>query len=92
VLEAEALKQIFDIMEVTAVVLHQGALAHYTVAQRGKDRFVAKLKAYRGDPASTPPEKVSLEKRGRHCTGTVADVNLLDELYYAAREKLQERN
>jgi hypothetical protein len=76
-------------MEVAAVVLHRGALAHYTVAERGKDRFVAHLLYYRGDPASTPPKEVMLEKQGRHCTGSVEDVGLLDELYYAAKENLQ---
>ena len=78
-------------MEVAAVVLYRGALAHYTVAKRGKDRFVAKLLAYRGDPASCPPGEVSLEKQGRHCTGTVEDVALLDELYFAAKEKMDQR-
>ena len=78
-------------MSITAVVLHKGALAHYSVVESGADRFVAHLLAYSGDPASTPPEQVSLEKQGRHCTGSVEDVALLDDLYYAARDKLQNR-
>ncbi len=78
-------------MEVTAVVLHKGALAHYTVAEEGRDRFVAQLLAYNGNPNSSPPKQVSLEKHGRHCTGNVEDVELLDELYYAAKEKMKEK-
>lgn len=90
-LEPQQLKQIVIIMNVTAVVLHEGALAHYTVTEWGKERFVARLYAYRGDPASTPPNEVYLVKEGRHCTGSIADVALLDELYYAAKEKLEQR-
>lgn len=78
-------------MNVTAVVLHEGALAHYTVTAKENNRFVARLLTYKGDPASTPPVEVYLEKEGRHCTGNVEDVALLDELYYAAREKLCRR-
>lgn len=87
----QALKQIFEVMQMTAVVLYRGALAHYTVTQRGENRFVANLYAYKGDPANSPPRQLSLEKRGRHCTGSVENEELLDELYYAAREKLNLR-
>jgi hypothetical protein len=82
------MKQIIVVMEFTAVVLHRGARAYYAVSERGRDRFVASLVAYKGDPASSPPTQVSLEKQGRHCTGNVEDIALLDELYYAAKEKL----
>ncbi len=82
------MKQISTIMDVTAVVLHKGALAHYTVSGMEKDRFVAHLLAYRGDPASSPPQQVSLEKRGRHCIGSTEDVELLDDIYYAAKEEM----
>ncbi|MBB1284628.1 hypothetical protein HRH25_09610 [Flavisolibacter sp. BT320] len=83
------LETIFKVMEVTAVVLHRGALAHYTVTLEGKDKFVARLLIYNGDPASTPPEQVQVERQGRHCIGNIEDEALLDELYYAAREKLR---
>jgi hypothetical protein len=76
-------------VEVTAVVLHKGALAHYTVSEKGKDKFVAHLLSYRGDPSCTPPSEVRLEKQGRHCVGNVEDVALLDELYYAVKERLE---
>jgi hypothetical protein len=79
------------VMDVTAVVLHHRALAHYTVTEREGNQFVAYLLAYKGDPASSPPREVSLEKSGRHCTGSIEDVALMDELYYAAKEKLQQR-
>jgi hypothetical protein len=91
VLEPHLLKQIVEVMEVTAVVLHRGALAHYTVSERGRDRFDAHLLMYGGDPASSPPQQVSLEKQGRHCIGNVEDIELLDDIYYAVKEKLNGR-
>jgi hypothetical protein len=75
--------------EVTAVVLHKGALARYNVEERGKDRFVAHLLRYSGDPASSPPHEVMVEKQGRHCIGSVADKELMEDIYYAAKEQLQ---
>lgn len=75
-------------MEVTAVVLHKGAIARYVVAERGGNRFVAHLLLYSGDPASTPPLQVDLEKTGRHCIGSVEDVGLMDDIYYAAKEEM----
>ena len=79
-------------MEVTAVVLHKGALALYSVAERGGNRFVAHLLMYSGDPASSPPLQVDLEKTGRHCVGNVADVGLMDEIYYAAKEEMARKH
>lgn len=78
-------------MDVTAVVFHKGALAHYTVEEKGRNGFVAQLVTYGGDPASSPPANVSLQKSGRHCTGNVQDEALLDDIYYAAKEQLQRR-
>jgi hypothetical protein len=78
-------------MDVTAVVFHKGALAHYTVSRREGNRFVAHLLAYSGDPASSPPQQVSLEKQGRHCVGSVDDEALLDDLFYATKEEWQRR-
>ena len=76
-------------MNITAVILHRGALAHYTVSQMEERRFVAQLLKYGGDPASSPPQQVSLEKIGRHCVGNVVDVGLMDDLYYAASEEIK---
>lgn len=78
-------------MDVTAVIFHKGALARYTVEEKGKDKFVAHLLAYGGDPASSPPAQLSLQKQGRHCSGTIDDEVLLDDIYYAAIEQLQRR-
>ena len=74
--------------EVTAVILHNGGLARYQVAERGKDRFVAQLLTYSGDPASSQPQQVNLQKIGRHCVGNVIDVSLMDDIYYAAKEQM----
>jgi hypothetical protein len=90
-LEPQLFEQIKCDMEVTAVVLHRGALARYMVAESGKDGFVAHLLAYSGDPASSPPQQVSLQKEGRHCMGNVDDVGLMDEIYFAVKEKLNGR-
>lgn len=78
-------------MNVTAVILHKGALAHYIVSQKEEKRFVAQLLTYGGDPISSPPQQVSLEKIGRHCVGNVVDVGLMDDIYYAATEELRRR-
>ncbi|RYZ25394.1 MAG: hypothetical protein EOO10_18375 [Chitinophagaceae bacterium] len=78
-------------MEVTAVVLHRGALAQYAVTEKGMDRFDAHLLSYGGDHDSSPPRHVILEKTGRHCVGNVVEVELLDDIYYAAKEELRKR-
>lgn len=74
-------------MEMTAVVLHQGALAHYDVAL-GEGGFChAWLQKYSGRPENTPPQKLTLHKERRHW---VADENyneLSDELGYAIELK-----
>jgi hypothetical protein len=79
-------------MEVTAVVLHKGALARYVVAEKGGDRFVAHLLLYSGDPASSPPKHVDLEKTGRHCVGSATDVELMDDIYYAAKAEMARKH
>ena len=79
-------------MDVTAVVFHKGALAHYTVAEEGREGFVAHLLTYTGDPASSPPAHLSLRKNGRHCSGTIEDESLMDDIYYAAKEKLHQQD
>jgi hypothetical protein len=78
-------------MEVIAAVLYRGSLAHYSVAQRETDRFVAQLLTYSGDPTSLPPKLISLEKIGRHCVGNVIEVRLMDDIYNAAKEEVQRR-
>lgn len=78
-------------MDVTAVVIHKGALARYTVSQQDGNRFVAHLLLYSGDPASAPPQHINLEKHGRHCKGNVDDEALLDDIYYAAKDELHKR-
>lgn len=78
-------------MKVTVAVIYHDAIAHYTVTEGEGDRLDAHLNTYMGDPASTPPSEISLEKVGRHCTGSIEDVALMEELYYATKEKLKHK-
>ncbi len=74
-------------MEVTAVVLHDGALAEYEV-EVGKDGVcTAHLSKYNGNPDHTPPEQVRLQKEGRHWVGDTNNRNFDDELGYAVEIK-----
>lgn len=72
-------------MKITAVVLHKGSLAHYTVSERGDGKYEAHLLRYGGDEKDTPPRSLSFVKDGRHCTGTVKEQELMDELCAAVQ-------
>lgn len=81
------------IMETTAVVLHEGALAHYDVAIGEDGRCYARLQQYNGRPENAPPHKLVLHKERRRW---VADErmstdtrfqDLSDELGYAIELK-----
>ncbi len=74
-------------MEVTAVVLHDGALAHYEVAIGGDGTSHAKLSTYKGSPDHMPPQALTLKKEGRHWIGDGRDGELSDELGYAIEIK-----
>lgn len=82
-------------MEMTAVVLHEGALAHYDVEIGEDGRCYAYLQKYNGHPEHTPPRQLVLHKERRRW---VADENhghllqdnfsdLSDELGYAIELK-----
>lgn len=74
-------------MEVTAVVLHEGALAHYDVSIENGGRCDARLLSYNGNSSQSPPEQISLKKEGRHWLGTSTDQQLSDDLGYAIESK-----
>ncbi len=74
-------------MEVTAVVLHDGALAHYDVDIEGDGTCHAKLSTYKGDPDHMPPQQLTLKKEGRHWVGDDTEKGLADELGYAIEIK-----
>lgn len=74
-------------MEVTAVVLYSGALATYEVEMDPSGKWVAQLSDYRGNTFNKPPEKVTLQKEGRHWVSFDADRGLADELGYAVEIK-----
>lgn len=74
-------------MEMTAVVLHEGALAQYDVAVRDDGSCYARLQTYKGNKENMPPQYLSLHKDRRRW---VADENykaLADELGYAIELK-----
>jgi hypothetical protein len=74
------------IMEVTAVVLHDGALAHYDVEIGRGGVCTAYLSNYRGD-GNIPPQKIILQKEGRHWVGNISDESLAQDLGYAVELK-----
>ena len=74
-------------MEVTATVLHDGALAEYEVELRGGGVCTAHLARYKGNPDHTPPRTITLRKEGRRWTSDVADRDLSEGLGYAVETK-----
>lgn len=74
-------------MEVTAVVLHDGALAHYDVEIGRGGVCTAHLANYRGESRSQPPQVIVLRKEGRHWVGDVNNENLSQDLGYAVELK-----
>lgn len=72
-------------MRITAVVLHKGLLAHYTVSEREGGSFEARLLRYGGNQWDAPPERIWFVKDGRHCTGNTANQEIMDELCAAVK-------
>ena len=80
----------------TAVVLHEGALAHYDV-EIGKDgRCFAHLQKYNGRAENAPPRDLTLQKERRRWVADERYKDLSDELGYAielkAKPILENRN
>lgn len=75
-------------MEVTAVVLHKGALAYYTVAKENGELYIAHLVRYGGDTRNKPPKHLHFVEEGRHCTGTANNQELMDDLCYTVKQQL----
>ncbi|HEX6335186.1 MAG TPA: hypothetical protein VFZ78_13225 [Flavisolibacter sp.] len=74
-------------MEMTAVVLHEGALAHYEVSIGPAGECYAHLQRYNGRPENSPPRRLTLQKEGRHWVSDNNYNNLSDELGYAIELK-----
>lgn len=74
-------------MNVTAVVLHKGALAHYAVHQDGDQVYEAHLLRYNGAQENEPPHDIEFSKAGRHCTGSTDEQDLMDDILYAVQVK-----
>lgn len=74
-------------MEMTAVVLHEGALAHYDVTLGEDGNCYAYLQQYKGRSENAPPRKINLHKEGRHWVSNETHSNLPDELGYAIEMK-----
>lgn len=72
-------------MEVTAIVLHKGALAHYTVHTEGDEHFEAHLIRYKGAPENEPPHDIEFDREGRHCTGSTPEQDLMDDIFNAVQ-------
>lgn len=76
-----------SMMEVTAVVLYDSALAQYEVEIGEDGSCTAHLCHYKGSSDRTPPEHIRLRKEGRHWIGDVNMANLSDDIGYAIEMK-----
>lgn len=74
-------------MEVSAVVLHEGALAQYDVELGEDGNCCAHLVSYKGNNNRKPPEQINLRKEGRGWISDVTNKDLLDDLGYAIELK-----
>jgi hypothetical protein len=74
-------------MEMTAVVLYEGALAHYEV-EIGRDGIcTARLSRYNGNQEHSPAKEIVLQKEGRHWVANDSNFELSDDLGYAIEIK-----
>lgn len=83
-------------MEMTAVVLYEGALAHYDVSIGENGQCYARLQRYNGRQENSPPQKLVLHKERRRWVADDRYRDLSDELGYAIESKakpiLESRN
>ena len=83
-------------MEMTAVVLHEGALAHYDVEIGDDGRCYARLQKYNGRSEQAPPRQLTLQKERKRWVADERFRDLSDELGYAielkAKPLLEGRN
>ena len=83
-------------MEVTAAVLHDGALAHYDVSIERDGVCLARLSEYNHRSGKTPPREILLKREGRHWVSDGIDKGLSEDLGYAieikAKPLLEARN
>lgn len=75
------------VMEMTAVVLHEGALAHYDVAIGEDGTCYASLQKYNGRAEQAPPDRLTLHKERRRWVADERYADLSDELGYAIELK-----
>ena len=82
-------------MEMTAVVLYEGALAHFDVEVGRNGECTARLARYNGNPSVAPVQPIKLHKEGRRWVSQDINSNLSDDLGYAielkAKQILEER-
>lgn len=83
-------------MEVTAAVLHDGALAHYDVSIEQDGICLARLSEYNRRSGKTPPAEIVLRREGRQWVSNEVDKDLSENLGYAieikAKPILEARN
>ena len=72
-------------MDVTTVVMHKGALAHYAVHTEDEAHYEAHLIRYKGAPENEPPHDIEFSKDGRHCTGSTEEQDLMDDICNAVQ-------
>lgn len=76
-------------MKVTAVTLHKGSLASYSIVERKDGSYEAHLQSYGGKQQDAPPKCIWFVKEGRHCTGNTKYQELMDEFYAAVKMEIE---
>jgi hypothetical protein len=74
-------------MEMTAVVLYEGALAHFDVEVGRNGICTARLARYSGKLDIAPTQTIRLHKEGRHWVSDDSNSSLSDDLGYAIEQK-----
>lgn len=70
-------------MDRTVTILHEGALAYYTVSPQFDGNYSAHLLRYSGSISHQPPSDLFIHKEGRHWRGEQQDTDLQDDIGYA---------
>lgn len=75
-------------MEIKAVVMYRGAIAHYSITQENEGIFTAHLNRYDGRVDHHPPYKLTLIKGLGAWSGSIDDPTLLNNLGRVIEKKV----
>lgn len=75
-------------MEMKAVVMYRGGMAHYSITQENEGIYSAHLNRYDGRVDHYPPYKVTLIKGVQNWSGNIEDATLLNNLGRVIEKKI----